>query len=116
VFLDSKEFDLGDIIPDKIQYAIRSASVHIAIFSENYFQSPWCLAELTLMLRTGAKFVPVFYYVRLSVPRYCKGAYDEAFREHQLKGRYSKEQIAEWKEALNKASFHSGWEFNKHNE
>jgi hypothetical protein len=49
VFLDFKEFDLGDNIPDKIQYAILSASVHIAIFSENYAQSPWCLAELTVM-------------------------------------------------------------------
>lgn len=116
VFLDSGECELGDYFPDKIHHAICSASVHIAILSENYAHSPWCLAELALMLATDAKIVPVFYHVPPSVPRHCAGSYAEAFRKHELKGRYGKEQIDEWKAALHKASLYSGWEFNEHND
>ncbi|KAH9288821.1 hypothetical protein KI387_032938, partial [Taxus chinensis] len=48
-FLDSEEKELGDSFPSTIQTAIRSAAVHVAIFSKNYAHSPWCLAELVLM-------------------------------------------------------------------
>lgn len=116
VFLDSGEFELGDHIPDKIQHAIRSSSVQIAILSENYAFSPWCLAELALMLKTDAKIVPVFYHVPPFVPRHRLGSYGEAFRQHELKGRYGKEQIDEWKAALHKASNIKGCELNDHNE
>ncbi|GLJ16929.1 hypothetical protein SUGI_0292320 [Cryptomeria japonica] len=63
VFLDLETLEAGDFIPAELQHSIASAALHIAIFSPNYAQSPWCLAELSFMLKTGAKIIPIFYHV-----------------------------------------------------
>ncbi|XP_057863271.2 TMV resistance protein N [Cryptomeria japonica] len=55
--LDSEEKELGDSFPSTIETAIKSASVHIAIFSKRYEESAWCLAELVLMLQSKAKIM-----------------------------------------------------------
>ncbi|GLJ33647.1 hypothetical protein SUGI_0676480 [Cryptomeria japonica] len=44
-FLDSEEKELGDSFPSTIETAIRSAVVHIAIFSKGYAESAWCLGR-----------------------------------------------------------------------
>lgn len=116
MFLDSEEFELGDHIPDKIKDAIRSSSVQIAILSENYASSPWCLAELALMLETNAKIVPVFYRIPPNFARHCSGVYADAFSKHESDGRYRNAEIKKWKEALHKASNIKGWEWNDHKE
>lgn len=59
-FLDQKELQQGDNFDSQIKAAIKSASVHVAIFSPRYAESPWCLKELLLMLETGATIIPVF--------------------------------------------------------
>lgn len=100
VFLDDKEFELGDNLATELDSAIKSSSLHIAIFSENYAQSRWCLDELTLMRRTGAKIVPIFYRVKPEDVRYAKGTYAAAFEQHEEKRRYTPEKIQEWKDAL----------------
>ena len=82
VFLDVEALEPGDIMPAEIQGAISSASLHIAIFSPNYAQSPWCLAELSFMLKTGAKIIPIFYHVEPSDLRWIdrrEGMYANAF-------------------------------------
>lgn len=116
VFLDSGEFELGDHIPDKIQHAIRSSSVQIAILSKNYALSPWCLAELALMLETDAKIVSVFHHIPPDFARHCSGVYADAFRKHEKDLRYSNAEIEKWKKALHKASNMIGGELNGHNE
>eukprot|EP01018_Ginkgo_biloba_P021975 Gb_40546 [translate_table: standard] len=117
VFLDSEEIQLGDNVPAKIEDAIHSASVHIAIFSQKYAESPWCLAELSLMLKSGGKVFPVFYDVRPSDLRYIeKGVYADALIQHEQKGRYISAKLDEWKKALYNASFISGMEFNSLND
>eukprot|EP01018_Ginkgo_biloba_P022617 Gb_35111 [translate_table: standard] len=109
VFLDSEEFRYGDDLPARIQDAIRTATIHIAIFSPNYAQSPWCLAELSFMLKTGAKIIPVFYQVVPSDIRYIQsGAYAYAFAQHEKKARYHSQKLDEWKEALHRVSFRYG--------
>ncbi|XP_059072539.1 disease resistance protein RUN1 isoform X2 [Cryptomeria japonica] len=111
VFLDAHSLQLGDVIPAQIQEAIRTATLHIAIFSVNYANSPWCLAELSSMLKTGNRVIPVFYHVDPSDLRWMgkeKGIYAPAFSQYQLKGRYSKEKLDEWKMALEDASLRSG--------
>ncbi|GLJ52951.1 hypothetical protein SUGI_1127890 [Cryptomeria japonica] len=111
VFLDSEELEYGDFLPKKIEAVIRSATLHIAIFSKKYGESPWCLAELSCMLKSGAKIVPIFYYADRTDLRYVaqrKGIYADAFNRHKKKCRYSSKQIEEWEEALYKASFYSG--------
>ncbi|KAH9288845.1 hypothetical protein KI387_032962, partial [Taxus chinensis] len=115
-FLDSKEKELGDSIFSTIETAIGSAAVHIAIFSKNYAQSPWCLAELVLMLQSRAKIIPVFYDVHPRELRHIeKGVYAEAFIDYENKCRYL-EKLKEWKEALQCVSFITGEEFNSDSE
>ncbi|GLJ34135.1 hypothetical protein SUGI_0686280 [Cryptomeria japonica] len=108
VFLDSRELKLGDFLPLEIEAAMRSASLHIIIFSQNYAQSPWCLAELSYMLKTRTKIVPVFYHVQPDDVRYGKGAYADAFSRHENMGRYTRKKLQEWKAALHNASYIRG--------
>ncbi|KAH9289193.1 hypothetical protein KI387_033310, partial [Taxus chinensis] len=106
-FLDQEELDLGDSIPIALQQAIQGASVHIAILSKNYAQSPWCLAELSLMLKTDAPIIPVFYYVQPGDLRWVakgKGIYAKDFYQLQRKRRYSSKMLREWKAALQSVS------------
>eukprot|EP01018_Ginkgo_biloba_P022184 Gb_02462 [translate_table: standard] len=117
VFLDSQELELGDDLPAKIQDAMIAASLHVAIFSQNYAQSPWCLAELSFMLKIGAKIIPVFYYVAPSDLRYVeKGVYADAFVRHEENGRYNYRKLEEWKEDLRRVSLLRGWELNERNQ
>ncbi|GLJ27851.1 hypothetical protein SUGI_0546610 [Cryptomeria japonica] len=102
-------------MPSAINKAITSASLHIAIFSPNYAQSSWCLEELSYMLRTHTKIIPIFYYVKPSDLRWIvhgKGGYAQAFSEHQKNGRFTWEKIEQWKWALHYVSFISGYEVN----
>ncbi|KAH9289050.1 hypothetical protein KI387_033167, partial [Taxus chinensis] len=108
VFHDHRELELGDFFPSTIRNAIQSACVQIAIFSPTYADSPWCLAELALMLETNAVFIPVFYHVEPSDVRYPrKRIYAAAFHRHEEKKRHLNK-INEWEAALYKASLSSG--------
>ncbi|GLJ15338.1 hypothetical protein SUGI_0251540 [Cryptomeria japonica] len=60
VFLDSEELEYGDFLPRTIEAAMASALLHIAIFSKGYAESPWCLAELSFMLKSGATIIPIY--------------------------------------------------------
>ncbi|KAH9288997.1 hypothetical protein KI387_033114 [Taxus chinensis] len=115
VFLDVEMIELGAFLPITIQEAMRTSLLHIAIFSPSYAQSPWCLAELTYMLKTGATVIPVFYHVQPVDLRWVaqgKGIYAEAFSVHEQKGRYSLENLEQWKMALHTVSFHMGYTLN----
>ncbi|GLJ33274.1 hypothetical protein SUGI_0669450 [Cryptomeria japonica] len=108
VFLDSQELELGDFLPTEIEEVMRMASLHIAILSPRYPQSPWCFAELSFMLKTCTPIVPIFYHVQPDDVRYAKGVYGHAFLEHEKKGRYASEKLQEWKNALNNVSYNVG--------
>ncbi|GLJ34140.1 hypothetical protein SUGI_0686350 [Cryptomeria japonica] len=108
VFLDSKELELGEFFPTALEAAMSSAKLHIAIFSANYGQSPWCLEELSIMLTTGTQIVPVFYHIQPDDIRYAKGAFADAFSKHEKEGRYTRKQLEEWKNVLNIVSFRVG--------
>lgn len=115
-FLDLEEFDVGDSLPDKIQHAIPSSSVHIIIFSKNYAHSPRCLNELVLMLKTKARIHPVYYHVQPAEVRFCiEGSYADAFRKYEVQGRYSEKEIGDWKKALWEASEIAGWDLDAFN-
>ncbi|KAH9288998.1 hypothetical protein KI387_033115, partial [Taxus chinensis] len=115
VFLDVDSVEVGDLLPTTTQETMRAASLHIAIFSPNYAQSPWCLTELTYMLKTGATVIPVFYHVQPADLRWVvqgNGIYADAFSEHEKKGRCSLRNLEEWKMALHTVSFHMGYTLN----
>ena len=83
VFLDQRELQEGDPFPSQIEGAIRTASVHIAIFSPRYAESIWCLKELVLMLESNKTIIPVFYGVQPSELRWTQretGLYDTVLR------------------------------------
>ncbi|GLJ34634.1 hypothetical protein SUGI_0696630 [Cryptomeria japonica] len=83
-FLDKEEMELGQSFPSTIETTIHSAAVHIAIFSKRYAESPWCLAELVLMLHGPAKIIPVFYEVEpWALLHIEKGVYADAFIQYQ---------------------------------
>ncbi|GLJ14395.1 hypothetical protein SUGI_0232530 [Cryptomeria japonica] len=111
--LDDQELKLGDSIEPAIKNFIFSSSVQITIFSPRYAKSAWCLNELVDMLKTKALFIPVFCDLKPYEFRYLEnGAYKDAFVECEEKGRFSKETLQQWKEALRSCSLVSGYEFN----
>lgn len=115
VFLDQKELRMGDTLCPVIRGAIRSASVHIAIFSENYAESRWCLDELFWILKSSdpkPTIITVFCDVEPSDLRHFeKGPYAKAFEKHE--GRHAMTVVDEWKVALIEASNISGLTFKK---
>lgn len=60
-FLDKEEMQVGDELTYQIKAVIKTASVHVVIFSENYGNSKWCLDELVLMVESRAIIIPVFF-------------------------------------------------------
>jgi len=106
VFLDKEELRTGNTFCPAIRGAISSASVHIAIFSQNYAESQWCLDELCWMLKSSS-VIPVFYDVEpADLRRIDRGPYAQAFDKHRQ--RVSTEVVEGWKEALRKAADISG--------
>ncbi|GLJ16696.1 hypothetical protein SUGI_0286820 [Cryptomeria japonica] len=119
VFLDEAELELGDSIPSEIQEAMKSSFLHIAILSPRYAESPWCLAELSVMVNTGKPIIPVFYNVDPSKIHWIcqgKGIYAEDFSEHEAKGRYSPGTLEDWKVALERVSYLTGHIVNSEND
>jgi hypothetical protein len=115
-FLDEEEMQEGYEIYPQIAEAIRTASVHVAIFSPRYAESPWCLNELLLMLESNAPIIPVFYCVSPADVRWVmKGCYGEALQTHERKERCNPYTIAGWKYALHKVADRSGFELERCN-
>lgn len=48
---DKSAMEVGDSIPDFITEAISNSEHILCIFSERYFHRPWCLLELSLILK-----------------------------------------------------------------
>ena len=124
MFFDKTEMQAGDPLTDQLKGAIRSASVHIAIFSPKYVESKWCLDELLLMLESlesGATIIPFFYHVKPNDLRWAAkgGAYAKAMLNHKEKKtkdsetgkekpRYDSYTINNWIKALHRVADISG--------
>jgi hypothetical protein len=120
VFLDQPELQRGDYLTPQIEDAIRSASVHVAIFSPGYADSIWCLNELVQMLESKAPIIPVFYHVKPAELRWTRGkkrSYAEALENLERKTecdlqtpRHHSTTIENWRNALSKVADISGFE------
>lgn len=111
VFLDLPELQLGGRSDVNIEAAIRSASVHVAILSEGYVESNWCLNELVQMLETRARIIPVFFNVKPSDFRWTqleKGRYAEAVGTHKSTLGSDPSTIENWRQALSYVSHTTG--------
>ncbi|XP_073030868.1 probable 2' cyclic ADP-D-ribose synthase BdTIR [Primulina eburnea] len=65
-FLDSKSMKPGDKLFDKIDTAIRQCKVGVAVFSPMYCDSYFCLHELSLMMESRKKVIPIFCDIKPS--------------------------------------------------
>lgn len=110
-FLDREELKKGEEFTTQIDAAIKSASVHIAIFSPTYGDSDWCMKELVDMLDTKELIIPVFYNEDKSYfMEKCRDGereYAGALRSLKSKRdkrtsrpRYNFENIKKWSEAI----------------
>lgn len=124
-FLDKDELQAGEKLTSQIEGAIRSASVHVAIFSSGYADSVWCLNELLEMLESKSPIIPVFYKdvepadLRWTLDK--KRTYAQALEKlekktspdpitQELKLRYASPTIEKWRDALYRVSMLSGFE------
>lgn len=113
VFLDKNEMNPGVVIQRAIRTAIQTATIHVAIFSQSYAESTWCLEELNLMWESSnegrSSIITVFCDVEPSDIRYIeKGRCAKFFKKHKRKGRVSKEVLKKWKDALHGVSLIPG--------
>jgi len=124
VFLDKRELQEGENLTSQIESAIKTASVHLAIFSRRYAESNWCLNELLQMLSSRAPIIPVFYDVKPDELRWTQSknrVYGQALHNlqskkkydsetHEEKPRYDSITIEKWREALSLVADLSGFE------
>ncbi|GLJ08045.1 hypothetical protein SUGI_0080290 [Cryptomeria japonica] len=111
VFLDKNSIRGGEPITKSIRRAIRSASVHVVIFSPRFAESAWCLDELRLMLETRVPIVPVFWGIKPSEVSMEDedGAYARAFQVHKHAGQFNTRTLNMWKKALHNVSDRKGF-------
>ncbi|EXB82818.1 TMV resistance protein N [Morus notabilis] len=65
-FLDSKNMKPGDNLYNKIDTAIHSCKIGVAVFSPRYCESKFCLHELALLMETRKRVIPIFCDVKPS--------------------------------------------------
>lgn len=112
---------VGDDLTSQIQDAIKTASVHVAIFSPQYAESAWCLKELHLMVQSGKPIIPVFYKIEPGELKRTHGDYAKALQEHGKKTTYDSQPlynsttIGNWRTALYTVAETSGLELKKFN-
>jgi hypothetical protein len=114
-FIDDKELRKGEEIKLALMTAIQQSRMAIVIFSENYASSTFCLEELTKIMEcikhNGRLVWPVFYLVDPSDVRHQKGSYAEALANHEREKTIDKENVKQWRSALEEAANLSGWHF-----
>lgn len=116
VFLDKNEMNRGEVIQHAIRNAIQTARIHVAIFSQSYAESTWCLEELNLMWESRkegrSSIITIFCDVNpRDLRRIGKGRYAQFFEKHKSENRVSEEDLKKWKDALYNVSFISGIKF-----
>ncbi|MCD9637564.1 hypothetical protein HAX54_020931, partial [Datura stramonium] len=107
-FIDDEGMDRGEEIAPTLLAAIEDSAASIAVISENYASSKWCLEELAKISACKRLLLPVFYRVDPSDVRRQKGLFEEHFREHEIL--VEAEKVTRWREAMNKAGNISGWD------
>ncbi|TKY63438.1 TMV resistance protein N [Spatholobus suberectus] len=97
VFKDDQSLRWGHHVSPSLLQAIEYSKISVVVFSTNYAESRWCLAELNKIMechRTiGQVVVPVFYDVDPSEVRHQTGHFGKAFQN--LENRISTEKDQE---------------------
>ncbi|KAI3725530.1 hypothetical protein L1987_65320 [Smallanthus sonchifolius] len=116
VFKDEK-LTRGKAISLELLKAIEESRVAVVVFSKNYANSSWCLAELAKIMewhnQMGQKVLPVFYHVDPSDIRGQKNEVGIFFQQHGEKHKEEMNRVNEWREALTAAANLSGFHISK---
>ncbi|XP_042483059.1 uncharacterized protein LOC122063414 [Macadamia integrifolia] len=111
-FIDSKDLWKGDDIEPALLRAIKGSKLSIAIFSERYAESRWCLRELVQMLkchRTNGQIIfPIFFKVKTSDVKNQTGCFQISPQKH---GKEAPQTLQRWKDTLRAVGNKSGWVF-----
>ncbi|CAH2046410.1 unnamed protein product [Thlaspi arvense] len=114
VFTDEIELKGTDL--QNLFARIEESRVAVAIFSERYTESRWCLDELVKMkeLMEEGKLVviPVFYRLSATACKNLEGAFGDKFRKLNWEYRSEPERIMKWEEALVSVSNNIGLSLN----
>ncbi|XP_048141445.1 disease resistance protein RPV1-like [Rhodamnia argentea] len=115
VFKDDNELREGEKISTNLLQAIKNSKISIPILSQNYASSKWCLQELfemtECMKRGGHVVLPIFYQVEPAHVRYQIESFGKTFSH--LSRKYTIEDVAKWKQALQEVASLKGWESEK---
>ncbi|XP_057754936.1 disease resistance protein RUN1-like isoform X3 [Arachis stenosperma] len=113
-YIDDKNLRKGDLISDELLTAIEESMFGVIVLSPNYASSTWCLDELHKIVECnnnlGLQIVAVFYHVKPCDVRHQIGAFEEAFKKHEL--RFGKEggRVRRWRNALTQVVSYSNWD------
>ncbi|KAL5078191.1 hypothetical protein RYX36_017175 [Vicia faba] len=114
-FFDEHKIHKGDEITPTLLQAIEHSRIFIAVFSNDYASSTFCLTELVTILESAKSherlFFPIFYDVDPSHIRHLTGTYGEALERHEKKFRNGKDKVQKWRDALRQAANVSGCHF-----
>ncbi|CAK8564578.1 unnamed protein product [Lathyrus sativus] len=114
-FFDEEEIQKGDELTPTLLQAIEHSRIFIAVFSNDYASSTFCLTELVTILECansqGRLFFPIFYDVNPSHIRHLTGTYGEAFKKHRKRFKKDKDKVQKWRDALQHAANVSGCHF-----
>lgn len=103
-FLDSKNMKPGDKLFEKIDTAIRNCKIGVSVLSPRYCDSYFCLHELSLIMESKKRVIPIFVDVKPS--------------ELHVKdnGKCPTEDLQRFSWALEEAKYTVGLTFNSSNE
>ncbi|KAI3467433.1 hypothetical protein Pfo_024096 [Paulownia fortunei] len=105
-FRDDEGMERGDEIAPTLLAAIEDSAAAIAVISENYANSKWCLEELAKIYECRKLMIPVFYNVDPSDVRWQRGSFEVDFQKHEREVEAAK--VERWRNAMNRAGNISG--------
>ncbi|XP_042492707.1 disease resistance protein L6-like [Macadamia integrifolia] len=110
-FIDSKDLWKGEDI-GKLLSLIKGVKLSVAVFSQRYVESEWCLKELAQMLechKANRQIIfPIFFKVKTSDVKNQTGCFQISSQMHSEE---EPETVSIWKDALRAAGDVSGWVF-----
>ncbi|GMP94264.1 hypothetical protein CsSME_00043779 [Camellia sinensis var. sinensis] len=107
-FFDEDGLLRGHEISPSLVTAIEDSAAAIAVISEKYANSWWCLEELAKIIECRKLLLPVFYEVDPSDVRRQTGPFKEDLRK--LEDRFGVEKVLRWRKAMEKAGGIAGWD------
>ncbi|XP_031282489.1 toll/interleukin-1 receptor-like protein [Pistacia vera] len=100
-FRDDEELERGEEIAPSLVDAIQDSAAAIAVISNEYTSSRWCLEELAKIVEYKKLMLPVFFRIDPSDVSGQKGPFEEDFVK--LEQRFGEDQVGRWRRAMEKA-------------